>query len=79
MNQELQVIMWTAGILAIIFAGGLYFWAKNPVTPKPTMFEVRDETEAEILTEVADRAEEQAKQREKENEPHCQVHKLKEK
>lgn len=58
MNQEMQIILWVLGILVIIFAGGLYFWSRHPIQPKPTMFEVKHETESDILTEVELRAHE---------------------
>ncbi|MBO8168058.1 MAG: hypothetical protein H0Z35_02590 [Thermoanaerobacteraceae bacterium] len=63
MSQEMQVVWWVVGILAAIFFGGLYFWAKSPTLPKPTLFEVMDETEAEILTEVEKKAEAREKHR----------------
>ncbi|WP_366924809.1 SPP1 phage holin family protein [Metallumcola ferriviriculae] len=74
MNPISEILLWVVGTLAFIFLGGLYFWAKNPKATKPNMFDARDETEAEILTEVSNSSEREKERRAKENEPYCKVH-----
>ncbi len=69
MVLEMQVFRWVIGVLFLVFFAGLYFWQKQPTLPKPSIFEIMDETEAEILTEVEKAAEEREEQKDLTDEP----------